>query len=156
MFFGLLYFCVVILCVNRSRSSFILYRIVKRHSRQSNVRRIWTCADNVIRQFSNRSRIAEPDLWSFRGSGMKAKVQAALPSWYAEPELFQFKANIPYLIKKKSKAQKYHIHRNQHKNLRKIISYGYRGGSRDVVAGGHWKPEVLNRAAKGDRGRGKV
>ena len=47
MIFGLLYFCVVILCVNRSRSSFILYRIVKRHSRQSNVRRIWTCADNV-------------------------------------------------------------------------------------------------------------
>ena len=48
MFFGLLYFCVVILCVNRSRSSFILYRIVKRHSRQSNVRRIWTCADNGL------------------------------------------------------------------------------------------------------------
>ena len=46
MIFGLFYFCVVILCVNRSRSSFILYRIVKRHSRQSNVRRIWTCADN--------------------------------------------------------------------------------------------------------------
>ena len=46
MIFGLLYFSVVILCVNRSRSSFILYRIVKRHSRQSNVRRIWTCADN--------------------------------------------------------------------------------------------------------------
>ena len=33
MIFGLLYFCVVMLCVNRSRSSFILYRIVKRHSR---------------------------------------------------------------------------------------------------------------------------
>ena len=46
MIFGLLYFCVVILCVSRSRSSFILYRIVKRYSRQSNVRRIWTCADN--------------------------------------------------------------------------------------------------------------
>ena len=46
MIFGLLYFCVVILCVNRSRTSFILYRIVKRHSRQSNVRRIWACADN--------------------------------------------------------------------------------------------------------------
>ena len=46
MIFGLLYFCVVILCVNRSRSSFILYRIVKRHSRQSNVRRICTCTDN--------------------------------------------------------------------------------------------------------------
>ena len=46
MIFGLLYFCVVILCVKRSRTSFILYRIVKRHSRQSNVRRIWTCADN--------------------------------------------------------------------------------------------------------------
>ena len=41
MIFGLFYFCVVIVCVNRSRSSFILYRIVKRHSRQSNVRRIW-------------------------------------------------------------------------------------------------------------------
>ena len=60
MIFGLLYFCVVILCVNRSRSSFILYRIVKRHSRQSNVRRIWTCADNgyiaiamVARQLKN-------------------------------------------------------------------------------------------------------
>ena len=48
MIFGLLYFGVVIMCVNRSRSSFILYRIVKRHSRQSNVRRIWTCADNVV------------------------------------------------------------------------------------------------------------
>ena len=47
MIFGLLYFCAVILCVNKLRSSFILYRIVKRHSRQSNVRRIWTCADNV-------------------------------------------------------------------------------------------------------------
>ena len=46
MIFGLFYFCVVILCVNRSRSSFIRYKIVKRHSRQSNVRRIWTCADN--------------------------------------------------------------------------------------------------------------
>ena len=50
MIFGLLYFCVVILCVNRSRSSFILYRIVKRHSRQSNVRRIWICADNDVVQ----------------------------------------------------------------------------------------------------------
>ena len=48
MIFGLLYFCVVILCVNKSRSSFILYRIVKRHSRQSSVRRIWTCADNEL------------------------------------------------------------------------------------------------------------
>ena len=48
MIFGLLYFCVVILCANRSHSSFILYRIVKRHSRQSNVRRIWTCADNEV------------------------------------------------------------------------------------------------------------
>ena len=47
MIFGLLYFCVVISCVNKSRTSFILYRIVKRHSRQSNVRRIWTCADNA-------------------------------------------------------------------------------------------------------------
>ena len=48
MIFGLLYFYVVILCVNRLRSSSILYRIVKRHSRQSNVRRISTCADNGI------------------------------------------------------------------------------------------------------------
>ena len=40
MIFGLLYFCVVILCVNRSRSSFILYRIVKRHSRPSNVKAV--------------------------------------------------------------------------------------------------------------------
>ena len=46
MIFGLLYFYVVISCVNMSRSSFILSRIVQRHSRQSNVRRIWTCADN--------------------------------------------------------------------------------------------------------------
>ena len=51
MIFGLLYFCVVILCVNRSRTRFILYRIVKRHSRQSNVRRIWTCADNGKNSF---------------------------------------------------------------------------------------------------------
>ena len=42
MIFGLLYFCVVILCVNRSRTSFILYRIVKRHSRQSNA-----CSKNM-------------------------------------------------------------------------------------------------------------
>ena len=35
MIFGLLFFCVVILCVNRSRSSFILYRIVKRHTHWS-------------------------------------------------------------------------------------------------------------------------
>ena len=48
MIFGLLYFCVVILCVNLPRGSFILYRIVKRHSRQSNVRRIWTCTDNDL------------------------------------------------------------------------------------------------------------
>ena len=44
--FLLVIFCVIILCINRWRSSFILYGIVKRHSRQSNVRRIWTCADN--------------------------------------------------------------------------------------------------------------
>ena len=49
MIFGLLYFCVVILCVNRSRTSFILYRIVKRHSRQFNVRRIWPCTDNACK-----------------------------------------------------------------------------------------------------------
>ena len=63
MIFGLLYFCVIILCVNRSRSSFILYRIVKRHSRQSNVRRIWTCADNDI--FSKNILIDV--LWSALG-----------------------------------------------------------------------------------------
>ena len=40
MFFGLLYFCVVILCVNRSCSSFILYRIVKRH-RHMDMHRQW-------------------------------------------------------------------------------------------------------------------
>ena len=46
------------------------------------------------------------------------------PSWQlnAEPKLFQFKAKITYLIK--SNAQKYHILRNQHKNLRKIMTYG--------------------------------
>ena len=55
MIFGLLYFCVVILGVNRSRSSFILYRIVKRHSRQSNVRRIWTCADNAGKTGARRA-----------------------------------------------------------------------------------------------------
>ena len=50
--------------------------------------------------------------------GMKPKVRAA--ELNAEPELFQFKANITYLIK--SKAQKYYILRNQHKNLRKIMT----------------------------------
>ena len=59
MIFGLLYFCVVILCVNRSRSSFILYRIVKRHSRQSNVRRIWTCADNDLQEVNVDQRHAK-------------------------------------------------------------------------------------------------
>ena len=43
-------------------------------------------------------------------SGMKPKVRAA--ELNAEPELFQFKANITYLIN--SKAQKYHILRKQH------------------------------------------
>ena len=57
MIFGLLYFCVVILCVKRSRSSFILYRIVKRHSRQSNVRRIWTGADNAPEPKQVRDRL---------------------------------------------------------------------------------------------------
>ena len=57
MIFGLLYFCVVILCNNRSRTSFILYRIVKRHSRQSNVRRIWTCADNDVHPYQNTSHV---------------------------------------------------------------------------------------------------
>ena len=72
MIFGLLYFCVVILCDNRSRTSFILYRIVKRHSRQSNVRRIWTCADNVLnvtlsikRMFSNKPQLGLPKHYSF-------------------------------------------------------------------------------------------
>ena len=45
---------------------------------------------------------------------MKPKVRARAAELNAEPELFQFKANIAYLIK--SKAQKYHILRNQHKN----------------------------------------
>ena len=35
MFFGLVYFCVVIVCVNRASSSFILYRIVKHHNKES-------------------------------------------------------------------------------------------------------------------------
>ena len=49
--FLLVIFCVVISFVDRSRSSFILYRIVKRHIRLSNVRRIWTCADNAMTYF---------------------------------------------------------------------------------------------------------
>ena len=60
MIFGLFYFCVVILCVNRLRSSFILYRIVKRHSRQSNVRRIWTCTDNDCIHCSTKMKL----LWT--------------------------------------------------------------------------------------------
>ena len=59
MIFGLLYFCVVISCVNKPRTSFILYRIVKRHSRQSNVRRIWTCADNEFSAVTTRVRLFE-------------------------------------------------------------------------------------------------
>ena len=51
---------------------------------------------------------------------MKPKVRAA--ELNAEPELFQFKANITYLIK--SKAQKYRILREQHKKFRKMITYG--------------------------------
>ena len=86
MLFFSCYFCVVILCVNRSRSSFILYRIVKRHSSQSNVRRIWTCADNASLPVSmkrigcknNREKVAtsicfyaqgQVTLWSAVGSG---------------------------------------------------------------------------------------
>ena len=46
---------------------------------------------------------------------MKPKVLARAAELNAEPELFQFKANITYLIK--SKAQKYHILCNQTKNL---------------------------------------
>ena len=60
-----------------------------------------------------------------RWSGMKPKVRAAKLN--AESELFQFKANITYLIK--SKAQKYHILRNQHKILRKIITYSHECGN---------------------------
>ena len=70
MIFGLLYFCVVILCVNRSLTSFILYRIVKRHSRQSNVRRIWTCADNEVchvYQVLSRPTTVSRDRWGIRG-----------------------------------------------------------------------------------------
>ena len=47
------------------------------------------------------------------GSGMKPKFRARAAELNAEPELFQFKANITNLIK--SKAQKYHTLRNQHK-----------------------------------------
>ena len=53
---------------------------------------------------------------------MKPKVRARAAELNAEPELFQFKANITYLIK--SKAKKYHILRNQHKILSKIMTYG--------------------------------
>ena len=53
---------------------------------------------------------------------MKPKVRARAAELNAEPELFQFKANMTYLIK--SKAQKYHILRNQHKILRKIMTCG--------------------------------
>ena len=72
MIFGLLYFCVVILFVNRSCSSFILYRIVKRHSRQSNVRRIWTCADidwssHPIPVYRDRYRLMKTvQIWTVR------------------------------------------------------------------------------------------
>ena len=69
------------------------------------------------------------DLWTFRdldfsrvGSGMKPKARARAAELNAEPELFKFKANITYLIK--SKAQKYHILRKQHKILRKMMTYG--------------------------------
>ena len=58
----------------------------------------------------------------FLGSGKKPKVKARAAELNAEPELFQFIADIYYLIK--SKAQKYHILRNQHENLRKIMTYG--------------------------------
>ena len=54
--------------------------------------------------------------------GMKSKVRARAAELNAEPELFQFKANITYLIK--SKAQKYHNLREEHKNFRKIMIYG--------------------------------
>ena len=53
---------------------------------------------------------------------MKPKVRARAAELNAEPELFQFKANITYLIK--SKAKKYHILRNQHKSLSKIMTNG--------------------------------
>ena len=56
------------------------------------------------------------------GSGMKPKVRARAAELNAEPELFKFKTNITYLIK--SKAQKYHILHNQHKILRKMMTYG--------------------------------
>ena len=46
---------------------------------------------------------------------MKPKVRARAAELNAEPELFQFKTNMTYLIK--SKAQKYHILRNQHKKI---------------------------------------
>ena len=49
---------------------------------------------------------------------MKPKVRARAAERNAEPELFEFKANITY------HAKKYHILRNQHKNLRKIMTYG--------------------------------
>ena len=54
------------------------------------------------------------------GSGMKPKVRARAAELNPEPEVFQFKANITFLIK--SKAHKYHILRNQHKKMRKIMT----------------------------------
>ena len=53
---------------------------------------------------------------------MKPKVRARAAELNSEPEWFQFKANITYLIK--SKAKKYHILREQHKKFRKIMTYG--------------------------------
>ena len=62
------------------------------------------------------------DLQVYKWSGMKSKVRARAAELNAEPELFQFKANITYLIK--SKAKKEHILCNQQKNLRKIMTFG--------------------------------
>ena len=54
--------------------------------------------------------ITTANFYRFLGSDMKPKVRARAAELNAEPELFQFKANITYLIK--SNAQKYHILRN--------------------------------------------
>ena len=99
MIFGLLYFCVVILCVNRSNSSFILYKKVKRHSRQSNVRRIWTCADNekarlylyyVVTRVTNNKKSAEIEM---KYSTANKKVQAR-STFYSDNSHIYFKTHL--------------------------------------------------------------
>ena len=51
---------------------------------------------------------------------MKAKAEPHCRAENAEPEIFEFKAKIPYLIK--SKAKKCHILRNQHRTPTSVPS----------------------------------